>query len=114
MERATGDLHAALEWAVDHAEIDLSLRLVGALWRWWYTTGRIVEGRRWAEAALNRSRPAPPALRARALYTSAILASENGDTRSSLRRIRQAVLQTPVEMRKNVRVEVRHLHEEYG
>jgi predicted ATPase/DNA-binding CsgD family transcriptional regulator len=79
MERATGDLHAALEWAVGIGEIDLSLRLVASLWRWWYTTGRIVEGRRWAKAALLRSRPAAPLLRARALYTSAILASENGD-----------------------------------
>ena len=41
--------------------------------------GRLIEGRRWAEAALHRSRSAPPSLRARALYTSAILASENGD-----------------------------------
>jgi predicted ATPase/DNA-binding CsgD family transcriptional regulator len=79
MERAVGDLHAALEWTVGNGDVDLSLRLVASLWRWWYTTGRIIEGRRWAAAALHRSQPAPPSLRARALYTSAILASENGD-----------------------------------
>ena len=79
MEHATGDLEVALEWAIGSGEIEIGLRLVASLWRWWYTTGRIVEGRRWATAALRRSRPAPPLLRARALYASAMLASENGD-----------------------------------
>ena len=79
MEQATGDLEAALEWAIAAGDVDLSLRLVASLWRWWYTTGRIVEGRRWTTAALRRSRPASPSLRARALYASAMLASENGD-----------------------------------
>ncbi len=79
MEQATGDLDVALEWAVGSGEIEVGLRLVASLWRWWYTTGRIVEGRRWASAALRHSRPAPASLRARALYASAMLASENGD-----------------------------------
>ena len=79
MEQATGDIEAALEWAVGSREIEVGLRLVASLWRWWYTTGRIVDGRRWASAALRRSRPAAPSLRARALYASAMLASENGD-----------------------------------
>jgi non-specific serine/threonine protein kinase len=79
MEHATGDLEAALEWTIQTGDIALSLRLVASLWRWWYTTGRIVEGRRWAAAALGASRMASPSLRARALYASAMLASENGD-----------------------------------
>jgi predicted ATPase/DNA-binding CsgD family transcriptional regulator len=79
MERATGDIEAALTWAFDQADIDVGFRLVASLWRWWYTTGQLVEGRRWAALALGRSRAVSPALRARALYVSAMLASENGD-----------------------------------
>ncbi len=79
MDQATGDIEAALEWAASHGESNLSLRLVASLWRWWYTTGRLVEGRRWTTAALSRHPTATPSLRARALYTAAMLASENGD-----------------------------------
>ncbi len=79
MEQATGDLEVALEWAIGNGDAEMGLRLVASLWRWWYTTGRIVEGRRWADAALRRSRPAAASLRARARYASAMLASENGD-----------------------------------
>ena len=79
MNRATGEIEAALEWAASHGESNLSLRLVASLWRWWYTTGRIVEGRRWTTAALGRYPAATPSLRARALYAAAMLASENGD-----------------------------------
>jgi predicted ATPase/DNA-binding CsgD family transcriptional regulator/DNA-binding XRE family transcriptional regulator len=79
MEQATGDLEQALGWTLGRDEVELSLRLVASLWRWWYTTGRIVEGRRWARAALRRSRPVTPSLRGRALYAGAVLASENGD-----------------------------------
>ncbi len=79
MELATGDVEAALEWARRTGDATLGLRLVASLWRWWYTTGRIVEGRRWTAVALSHARQAPGVLRARALYTSAMLASENGD-----------------------------------
>jgi predicted ATPase/DNA-binding CsgD family transcriptional regulator len=79
MERAAGDFALALDWATKQGDDDLSLRLVASLWRWWYTSGRIAEGRGWVTAALARSRSASPSLRARALYTSAILAAENGD-----------------------------------
>ena len=79
MDRANSDFVVALEWSRAHRDDDTSLRLVGSLWRWWYTSGRITEGRAWATTALAGSRSASPARRAKALYTSAILAAENGD-----------------------------------
>lgn len=80
MERAAGDFTLALRWSTERpVDDDLGLRLVGALWRWWYTSGRIAEGRGWVTRVLTHSRTASPVLRGRALYTSAILAVENGD-----------------------------------
>ena len=80
MERAAGDFTLALQWSTGRADDDdVGVRLVGALWRWWYTSGRIAEGRGWVTSVLARSRAASPRLRGRALYSSAILAVENGD-----------------------------------
>lgn len=79
MDRANGDFVVALERSRANRDDDTSLRLVGSLWRWWYTSGRITEGRAWAATALAGSRSASPSRRAKALYTSAILAAENGD-----------------------------------
>jgi predicted ATPase/DNA-binding CsgD family transcriptional regulator/DNA-binding transcriptional regulator YiaG len=90
MERANGDVAAALEWALESGEIDLSLRLVASLWRWWYTTGRILEGRQWAAAALALRGPTSRFLRPRALYAAAMLASENGDYDTAIAHARSA------------------------
>ena len=79
MEQTAGDVEAALDWVFKSGETDLLHRLVGSLWRWWYTTGRIAQGRRWTAAALGGSRPSKPSFRARALYASGMLAAENGD-----------------------------------
>jgi predicted ATPase/DNA-binding CsgD family transcriptional regulator/DNA-binding XRE family transcriptional regulator len=79
MEQSAGDFDAALTWTFEGGYVELGQRLVAALWRWWYTTGRLIEGRRWASVALASRRTAPPDLQARLLYASAVLASENGD-----------------------------------
>ncbi len=79
MEQSAGDFDAALVWGFEGNHVELTQRLVAALWRWWYTTGRLIEGRRWASVALASRRTAAPDLQARLLYVSAVLASENGD-----------------------------------
>lgn len=80
MERAAGDFTLALQWSIGrNAHDEVGLRLVGALWRWWYTSGRVAEGRGWVTSALTHSRAASPVLRGRAFYSSAILAVESGD-----------------------------------
>ena len=83
MEQAAGDLDAALKWGFDGGHVEVGQRLAASLWRWWYTTGRLVEGRRWVAVALKSRRTSTPALRARLLYASAVLASENGDYRTA-------------------------------
>src|ERR1700759_5338668 len=59
MERATADLEAALAWARDTGEVSLGLRMSAALGRWWLTTGRLAEGRRWLAALTPAAHPRP-------------------------------------------------------
>jgi tetratricopeptide (TPR) repeat protein len=46
------NLRVALRWALDRQNADTALRLVVALWRFWWIHGHLSEGRRWLEAVL--------------------------------------------------------------
>ncbi|HEY1011344.1 MAG TPA: tetratricopeptide repeat protein, partial [Herpetosiphonaceae bacterium] len=67
------NLRAALEWALERGRQDAGVRLVGALWRFWYQRGFLREGRRWMEAFLAGEGGAA-ADRARAYDGAGILA----------------------------------------
>jgi predicted ATPase/DNA-binding SARP family transcriptional activator len=64
-----------LEAAGAHEE---ALRLAGSLWRFWYLTGYLAEGRRRLEAAL-RQEDRPTAQRGKALIGAAVMAVNAGD-----------------------------------
>jgi predicted ATPase/class 3 adenylate cyclase len=78
LEREHDNLRAALQWCAESGALELSLRLGGALWRFWSTRGYLGEGLRWLEAALAQAAPSTPVL-ARALNGAANLAREQGD-----------------------------------
>ena len=46
------NLRAAVSWAVEAGEVEVALRLVAALWRFWQLDGHLAEGQALAEAAL--------------------------------------------------------------
>ncbi len=82
LETEHGNLRAALRWSMagGEGEPDIGLRLVGALWRFWWQRGYLSEGRRWLTALLEATAAAPPdAARARALHGAARLAYGQGD-----------------------------------
>lgn len=84
LEREYGNLRAALEWALENGEADLSLWFGGALAEFWYMSGYLSEGRRWLETALT-SRAAPPTpARAKALARAGWIAWEHGDYQRSV------------------------------
>ena len=69
------NFRAALRWAFDSGDIESSLRLTVALWRFWFIHSHFIEGSQWLEKALQSTDPgANPALRAKVLNGAGLLA----------------------------------------
>jgi predicted ATPase/class 3 adenylate cyclase len=72
------NIRAALAWSAEHDEAAYGLRILGALWLWWWTA--FAEGVEWADRLLPLPSAAEPDLvRARALFTGEICAAGTGD-----------------------------------
>lgn len=52
LDREHKNLQAALEWSLNGDQVELGLRLVGALWHFWYLRNHLPEGRRWIGKAI--------------------------------------------------------------
>ena len=80
LELEVNNLRAALRWAQDHDAKDVGLRLAGALWYFWFLSGRQNEGRGWLAALLVASPEAAqaPDVRAKAIVGASWLARSQG------------------------------------
>ncbi|MFL6063974.1 MAG: AfsR/SARP family transcriptional regulator [Friedmanniella sp.] len=75
LDAEVGNLVGALGWAVSAGRSpEAGLRLVTALWRFWYLRGHYSAGREWFRAALAAAAAAPAASRAQALAAAGQLA----------------------------------------
>ena len=75
LETEHDNFRAALRWAFDSGDTASSLRLTGALWRFWYMRSYFVEGSQWLERALQTTGlGAGLALRAKVLNGAGLLA----------------------------------------
>jgi tetratricopeptide (TPR) repeat protein len=79
LEAEHDNMRAALTWVLERKEEQLALRLVGALWWFWWMRGHNSEGRRWLEEALAIDGRVSPESRAMALAGVGELASLQGD-----------------------------------
>ncbi len=68
------NLHAALAWALESRQVEAGLRMAGALWRFWYIRGDVVQARKWFEQLLEPDDAVSPAVRAKALAGAGWLA----------------------------------------
>jgi non-specific serine/threonine protein kinase len=73
------NLRTALAFTLTGGEIELALRIVGALRDFWYYSGHAGEGLGWIEQVLDDAEQVSPALRAKALNTAGSLAFVQGD-----------------------------------
>ncbi|HEX5849945.1 MAG TPA: hypothetical protein VFY59_12185, partial [Rubrobacter sp.] len=53
LETEHNNLRAALRWSLQNEDVETTLRLAGALWRFWYVRGHLGEGKRWLDLALD-------------------------------------------------------------
>src|SRR3712207_4203505 len=67
LEREHDNMRAALSWSMEQDEVELALRLGGALRWFWSMAGYYSEGRSWLEAALAKEGPASAEARIKAL-----------------------------------------------
>jgi tetratricopeptide (TPR) repeat protein len=81
LETEHDNLRAALTWLRETGARESSLRLAGALWRFWYMRGYLSEGRAWIENLLASATPTSisAGVRAKALNGAGIMAAEQGD-----------------------------------
>jgi predicted ATPase/DNA-binding SARP family transcriptional activator/DNA-binding CsgD family transcriptional regulator len=79
LEREHDNLRAALSWALERGEVELALRLAGALWTFWQAHGHEGERRKWLEEALANDDRASVAARAKALEGMCWMAIDQRD-----------------------------------
>jgi predicted ATPase/class 3 adenylate cyclase len=79
LEAEHDNMRAALSWSLGQEEVELGLRLGGALWRFWWMRSHYSEGRRWLENALAIDGRGSPSARAMALAGIGEIASHQGD-----------------------------------
>ena len=82
LERDHKNIRAALQWLLDHHEIEKTLWLATALQQFWLLRGYLSEGRRFLEQALDAARLDTVSLsqvRASALYAAGYLAFWQND-----------------------------------
>jgi DNA-binding CsgD family transcriptional regulator len=85
-----GNLRATLAWALDH-DLEIALRIGGALWVYW-AWYQLAEGRRWLTRALNQPAADVPVLvQSRARTTQAALAALEGDVDATIEFAQMAV-----------------------
>ena len=82
------NLVSAIEWWIHHGDGDTAGLMVWSVWLYWWLRGRLLEGRRLAEATLELS--LEPATRVRALLVTASMAFAQGHLELSGTRWRQA------------------------
>jgi non-specific serine/threonine protein kinase len=71
------NLRAALRWNIQSGQAESAMRLGGALWRFWWTHGYLLEGQQWLEEALACPGASSPAARAKVLNGAGNLAAQS-------------------------------------
>ena len=79
LDEENGNIRAALAWSLRTGDVELGLRMAGALVRFWSTRGHMAEGRRWLTDAMERSSDLPAPVLAKAYYAAGYSAIGQGD-----------------------------------
>jgi non-specific serine/threonine protein kinase len=73
------NFRAVFQWSATHDELEVGLRLAGALYLFWNARGHLAEARAWLDMALPRSAHVPAEIRAVALNAAGVMAGMQHD-----------------------------------
>lgn len=79
LEREYENLQAAFHWLARSGEMEMALRLGGALWWFWYARGHLREGRQLMDLLLSSSEGVAASVRAKALISVGWFAYQQKD-----------------------------------
>jgi non-specific serine/threonine protein kinase len=80
LDREHDNVRAGLRWAFERGQLDASLRIGGAFWRFWWLRGSFREGRAWLNDMLERrGEHADPIAMARVLEGAGLAAFDSGE-----------------------------------
>jgi predicted ATPase/class 3 adenylate cyclase len=74
LEAEHDNVRVVLSWSLESGDVELGLKLAGAIENYWVYRGHLSEAARWLEQALERSEEVPAAVRAKALNAAGSLA----------------------------------------
>ena len=74
LEAEHDNMRAALSWSLESGDVELGLKLAGAIEHYWVFRGHLSEAARWLEQALEKNEEVPAAVRAKALNAASSLA----------------------------------------
>jgi excisionase family DNA binding protein len=90
LDTELGNVRAAVAWSLRH-DVEVALRIGGALWGFWALRNQRSEGCAWLDQALRVGHSAPAPVRAKALATASALFLIQGDIPASTDYAEQAV-----------------------
>jgi predicted ATPase len=91
LDEESANLRTALTWSIDRGDLEVGLRIAGALTRFWSIRGHMSEGREWLAQALAQSESLPAQVRARALFAAGYAALGQGDYEDALARLGESL-----------------------
>jgi predicted ATPase/class 3 adenylate cyclase len=89
LREETGNVEAALRWALDRGDDEIALRIVGSLGWFWFTNDQVT-GRRWCAEVVTASTGGAPRRRAKALLAAGIVAQNDRDHARSIGWLRES------------------------
>jgi predicted ATPase/RsiW-degrading membrane proteinase PrsW (M82 family) len=79
LSEENANIRAALAWSREARQLELGLRVAGALVRFWSARGLMAEGRQWIEGALADANGVEPSVRGKAEFAAGYAALGLGD-----------------------------------
>jgi len=92
LEEEHDQLQGALQWFLDHEDLQRAMELTALVWRFWMNRGHIDEGRKWLGAVLAAVETTETAaLRAEVLHGAGTLAFQQGDQEAARANFEQSL-----------------------